>query len=223
MKLTTLCFIGLLLSACALAQQPVQRSCEPWKAVYAGNDATGKHVIACWQFAAGTEMNDSSANKLDVKLQGAAIAKDGRFGPCLESFCGHPVEDKRHAAVAASKPALSPKGAFTIEMWIKPKKELANYPEAFLLDKKYVAHSDYQVTLSAADKGGLRRLVANLGFGDESERWTSEPAKYETGTWYHVAFTYDGAGDGRFWRDGTALGGVKKPGRAAITPGKHPL
>ncbi|MBI5821813.1 MAG: hypothetical protein HZA88_22805 [Verrucomicrobia bacterium] len=223
MKLTTLCFTGLFLGVCAFAQQPAQRSCEPWKAVYAGNDATGKHVIACWQFAAGTEMNDTSANKLDLKLQGAVIAKDGRFGPCLESFCGHPVEDKRHAAVAASKPALSPKGAFTIEMWIKPKKELANYPEAFLLDKKYVAHSDYQVTLSAADKGGLRRLVANLGFGDESERWASEPAKYETGTWYHIAFTYDGAGDGRFWRDGTALGGVKKPGRAAITPGKHPL
>lgn len=223
MKLTTLCFTGLLLSACAWAQQPAQRSCEPWKVVYAGNDVTGKHVIACWQFAAGAEMNDSSANKLDLKLQGAAIAKDGRFGPCLESSCGHPVEDKRHAAIAASKPALSPKGAFTIEMWIKPKKELANYPESFLLDKKYVAHSDYQVTLSAADKGGSRRLVANLGFGDESERWASEPAKYETGTWYHIAFTYDGAGDGRFWRDGTALGGVKKPGRAAITPGKHPI
>ncbi|OHE81506.1 MAG: hypothetical protein A2107_11085 [Verrucomicrobia bacterium GWF2_62_7] len=219
MKLAAFAAVVVTSFTTAIAQRP----CEPWQQPYTGADATGKHVIACWQFAAGNETNDSSANKLHLKLQGAVIAKDGKFGPCLESFCGHPVTDKKHAAVAAHHSALTPKGAFTIEMWIKPKKELDGYPDAFLLDKKYVAHSDYQMILTAADKGGSRRLAVNLGFGDESDRWTSEPAKYEAGAWYHVAFTYDGAGDGRFWRDGSALGGAKKPGRAAITPGKHPL
>jgi hypothetical protein len=214
MKLTTLCLAASLLPACA----PAQRPCEPWQQPYAGTDASGKHVIALWQGA-----KDASGHGLAAKLQGAVAATDARLGPCIESFCGHPVEDKKHAAVVAHSPALTPKGAFTVEMWIKPKKELDGYPEAFLLDKKYVAHSDYQFTLSAADKSGPRRLLMRLGFGDETETWSSEPAQYEAGVWHHVAFTYDGAGDGRFWRDGAALGGMKKPGRAAITPGKHPL
>ena len=223
MKLTVLCFTGFFLGACALAQQPAPRSCEPWQQPYAGNDATGKHVIALWTFAAGAETSDASGHKLDLKLQGATAARDERFGGCLESFCGHPVEDKHHAAVAANNPALSPKSAFTIEMWIKAKKELDGYPEAFLLDKKYVAHTDYQLTLSAVGKSSARRLIANLGFGEDSDHWMSDAAVYEPGVWHHVAFTYDGAGDGRFWRDGAALGGGKKPGRAAVAPGKHPL
>ena len=200
------------------------RLCEPWQGVYTGASASGKDVIGLWQFQAGAETNDSSANKLHLKLQGAVIAKDGKFGSCLESFRGHPFEDKKHAAIVASKPVLSPKGAFTIEMWIKPKKELEGYPESMLLDKKYVAHTDYQFTLSAADKGGgQRRLHMRLGFGDSSESYNSEQAQFEAGKWYHVAFSYDGAGEGRFYRDGAAFGGSKKPDRGSIAAGKHPL
>ncbi|MCX7825929.1 MAG: hypothetical protein N2689_10270 [Verrucomicrobiae bacterium] len=223
MKTTLASIMPFVFALAAFAQESQLRLCERWQQPYAGADANGKHVIACWQFAPGTETDDSSANKLHLRLQGAVIGKDDRFGGCLESFCGHPIEDKKHAAVVANHPALTPKGAFTVEMWLKPKKELDGYPEAFLLDKKYVAHTDYQFTLSAADKVGPRRLIMRLGFGDETETWVSDPAMYEAGVWHHVAFTYDGAGDGRFWRDGTALGGAKKPGRAAITPGKHPL
>ncbi|MCX6909624.1 MAG: LamG domain-containing protein, partial [Verrucomicrobia bacterium] len=214
MKLATFAAAFLASLASAIAQRP----CEPWQQPYAGADATGKHVIGLWQGA-----TDASGHGLDAKLQGAVAATDARLGPCIESFCGHPVEDKRHAAVIANNPALSPKGAFTVEMWIKPKKELDGYPEAFLLDKKYVTHSDYQFTLSAANKSGQRHLSMRLGFGDETETWSSESAVYAPGVWHHVVFTYDGAGDGRFWCDGAALGGAKKPGRAAITPGKHPL
>jgi hypothetical protein len=141
----------------------------------------------------------------------------------LESFCGYPVEDKRHAAVIANQPSLTPKGAFTLEMWIKPKKELSDYPEAFLADKKYVAHTDYQFTLGAADKSGQRRLNMRLGFGEDSESYSSEPAVYATGVWCHVAFTYDGAGAGRFYRDGASLGGATKLGRGRIVAGTHPL
>ena len=109
------------------------------------------------------------------------------------------------------------------EMWIQPKPELASYAEAFLLDKKYIAHTDYQLLLSAADKGGQRWLFTRLGFGVDSKNYASGPARCETGVWYHVAFTYDGAGAGRFYRDGVALGGANRPSRSGIAPGSHPL
>ena len=164
------------------AQQP--RLCERWRQAYAGEDATGKNVIGLWIFADTKELLGKG---LDAKLQGAVICPDGKFGPWLESFCGYPVEDKRHAAVVASAPSLTPEGAFTLEMWIKPKKELADYSEAFLVDNKYVAHTDYQFTLGAADKGGQRRLNMRLGFGEDSESYASEPAVYATNVWHHVA------------------------------------
>ena len=211
----------LAVKLAALAQAPVPQLCEQWRQAYAGEDAAGGHVIGLWTFA---DTKEASGKSLDLKLQGAVLRADGgRFGPCLETFCGHPVEDVRHAAVIAAHPALTPKGAFTLEMWIKPKKELSDYPEAFLADKKYVAHTDYQLTLGAADKSGLRRLNMRLGFGGDSEAYVSEPACYAPGEWHHVAFTYDGAGNGRFYRDGASLGGAVKPGRGSVVAGKHAL
>lgn len=199
------------------------RLCERWRQPYAGEDATGAHVIGLWTFAAGAETADASGKGRDLKLQGAVVTPEGRFGQGLESFCGHPVADKRHAAVVANHPSLTPRGAFTLEMWIRPKPELEGYPESFLADKKYVAHTDYQFTLGAADKGGRRRLNMRLGFGEDSEGFASEPEVYAAGVWYHVAFTYDGAGTGSFYRDGRALGGGTKGGRGAVAAGKHPL
>lgn len=214
---------ALLIPVATAAPKPGAGLCELWQSPYTGADASGEHVIALWQFNAGEETKDTSGRSHALTLQGAVISQSGKFGPCLESFRGHPVEDKQHAAVAANHPGLTPKGAFTVEMWIQPKPELADYAEAFLLDKKYVAHSDYQFTLSAADKGGQRRLNMRLGFGGDSEDYLSEPAKYEAGAWYHVAFTYDGAGAGRFYRDGAAFGGATRAGRAGIAAGSHPL
>jgi hypothetical protein len=212
-------FILVSLVASAHGQAKPQL-CEHWQQPYAGEDAAGAQVIGLWTFA---EAKEASGKGLDATLHGAAVVPDARFGTCLESFCGYPVEDKRHAAVVANRPALTPKGAFTLEMWIKPKKELADYPEAFLADKKYVAHTDYQFTLGAADKGGQRRLNMRLGFGDDSESYVSDPAAYATGIWCHVAFTYNGAGEGRFFRDGAAQGGATRLGRGAVVAGSHPL
>ncbi|MBM3860120.1 MAG: hypothetical protein FJ395_10770 [Verrucomicrobia bacterium] len=218
------CFVICVAVAVALTSMAAPRLSEPWQGVYTGASANGKDVIGLWQFQAGAETNDSSANKLHLKLQGAVIAKDGRFGSCLESFRGHPFGDKKHAAIVANKPVLTPKGAFTIEMWIKPKKDLEGYPEAFLLDKKYVADTDYQFVLSAASKGGgPRHLVMRLGFGDSSAAYSSESAQFEVGKWYHVAFTYNGAGEGRFYRDGAVFGGTTKPDRGSIVAGKQAL
>ncbi|MDD4016498.1 MAG: hypothetical protein PHV28_01015 [Kiritimatiellae bacterium] len=213
-------FSAVVFSLSAWAGGVSPQLCEPWRQAYAGQDATGGHVIGLWTFAGE---KDASGKGLDAKLKGAAIASCGKFGACLESFCGYPVEDKQHAAVVAHSPVLTPKGAFTLEMWIKPKAEFAGYGEAFLADKKYVAHTDYQFTIGPADKSGLRRLNMRLGFGEDSESYASEAAVYETNVWHHVAFTYDGAGTGRFTCDGMSLGGAAKPGRGSIVAGRHPL
>ena len=146
----------------------------------------------------------------------------GRFGSCLESFRGWPVEDQRHRAMANSRPELSPPGPFTLELWIKPKPELdADYPDAFLLDKKYVAHDDYQLILGAPDRYGSRVLRACLGFGADSSTYYSRPAAFHPGAWYHVAFTYDGAGTGSFYLNGLPWGSARVDGRKRISPGKH--
>ena len=181
---------------------------EPWSAEYAGDDATGPHVIGLWQFNAGAETVDASGREHDAMLQGAAIGAEGRFGGCLECFPGWPVEDKPHRAQVPNHPALSPSGAFTLELWVRPKEQLdEKYPDSFLLDKKYVAHDDYQLILGAADKSGNRILQANLGFGADSQTYYSQPARFEPGRWRHIAFTYDGAGAGRFFLDGRSWGG----------------
>ena len=60
------------------------------------------------------------------------MSPDGRFGSCLETFRGMPVEDKEHRALIENRPDLSPQGPFTLELWIKPKPELnAACPHAY--------------------------------------------------------------------------------------------
>jgi len=206
------------------ADDAAPRLCEPWQSEYSGKDATGEYVIALWQFSKGKENEDASGHGHGLKLEGAEISPDGRFGSCLESFPGWPVGDKRHRAVVANSPDLSPKGAFTIEMWIKPKPEMMkDYPSSFLLDKKYVAHDDYQLILNRVGRTESYSLQACLGFGADSERYYSDKLKLEPGVWYHLAFTYDGAGTGRFYLNGMSWGETQHPGRKSISPGRHVL
>lgn len=184
---------------------------ETWETGYAKEDATGPHVLGYWKF-------DSESQ--DVALHGAVLNPKGKFGGALEAFPGFPVDDKRHAAVVAVKPV---KGAFTLEMWIKPKAEFEPRLRCFLLDKKYVDHTDYQWQLGDADKGGLRHMSVTLGFGAESKTIYSLPFKLEADVWQHVAFTYDGAGEGKFYRNGVAAGGSILAGYGNVTPGMKPL
>jgi hypothetical protein len=195
---------------------------ETWQTGYKGDDLTGAHVLGCWQFQAGAETADSSGRGNTLKLAGAVATEQGKFGGALESFPGWPVEDKRHAALVDTKAALSPKGAFTVEMWIKPKAELTAELSPVLVDKKYVAHTDYQFRLTTADKSGARHLHVVLGFGDDSENFISQP--FTPGVeWQHVAFTYDAAGTVRFFRNGAPLGSVTRAGRGPVAAGKHGL
>ncbi|MEW6359259.1 MAG: LamG-like jellyroll fold domain-containing protein [Planctomycetota bacterium] len=219
-----LLLVGACLCTGSLAQDKKPQLCEPYEAEYQGDDATGKHVIALWQFNAGAEAKDVSGHGHDLKIEGAKISAEGKFGGALESFCGHPVEDKKHAALAANNPALTPKGAFTIEFWMKPKPEIKDYPSCFFIDKKYVDHSDYQIILGDAGKrSDLRGWQAVLGFGADSQTYHSEKQRYEPGTWHHIAFTYDGEGTGAFYVNGIPAGKTSYPGRTNVVPGKKPL
>jgi len=204
------------------AEENAARLCEPWESEYAKGDATGPHVVALWEFTPGAETEDASGHGHDLVLENAKINPDGRFGACLESFPGWPLSDQRHRATVKNDPSLSPQGPFTIELWIKPKKELnEDYPDSFLLDKKYVADDDYQLILGKADRYGSRVLRACLGFGADSSTYYSRPAKFEPGVWYHVAFTYDGAGTGSFYLNGVPFGSTPVDGRKSISPGSR--
>ncbi len=195
---------------------------ETWDVEYTEEDASGAHVLGLWQFKPGAENRDSSSNGRDLELKGATISPDGLFGSCLESYYGWPEEDVRHAAIVPDDPGLSPDGAFSIEMWIKPKSELEGY-SAFLIDKKYVSHDDYQIVLDGPDGNGFHQLRASLGFGNDSETYFSEQVILEVGVWYHIAFVYDGAGKGSFFLNGSYLGGIEHPERGSISSGRHHL
>jgi len=221
LKLLTLACI-VALSPGVGAEETEVRLCEPWQSEYSGDDATGDHVIALWKFQPDAELDDASGHGHTLVLHEATIAPDGLFGSALESFRGWPVDDKRHRAMAEDRDDLSPPGPFTLELWIRPKPEFdADYPDAFLIDKKYVADDDYQLILGAADRNGSRTLRACLGFGRDSSTWYSRPARFEPGVWAHVAFTYDGAGTGSFYLNGLPWGSKTVDGRKGISPGRH--
>jgi hypothetical protein len=210
-----------LLSNGLRADDAVQLA-EAWNSPYVGTDATGNHVVGLWCFDAGGELADSSGHGHDLTLNGARITEDGRFGGCLESWRGWPDEDTPHQARTRAAPELTPKGPFTVEMWIKPKPEIAGYPDSFLLDSRYVDESGMQLILSG-DSGAGRRLRMLLGTGDEHPEWTSNQYAFEPDVWHHIAFTYDGRGSGRFYVNGTDQGGDDQPEYGAVAPGTKPL
>lgn len=218
-----LCPASLLLALHAAAL-PAQALQETWETGYTKGDATGTHVLGYWRFdgEGDAALKDASGKGGDVALQGAVLHPQGRFGGGLECFPGFPVDPTRHAAVTSAKPALSPKGAFTLEMWVKPKAEFMPQLRCYLLDKKYVNHTDYQWQLME-ESGGQRRMMVTLGFGSESKMMHSEPLKFTADTWQHLAFTYNGAGTGKFYFNGTAAGGTSYPGYGPVVTGAKPL
>ena len=218
-----LAFPFLLLTSLSLLAQDLPRLQEPWQSGYSKEDSTGAHVLGHWTFDGESALKDASGKGNALTLQGAVFIEKGKSGGSLESFPGFPVEDKPHAARTAAKPKLSPKGAFTIEMWIKLKPDTDPRLRPYLLDKKYVDHTDYQWQLTEPSKTGQRRMSVNLGFGNESRLFHSDPLTIEPGIWHHVAFTYDAAGQVRFYFDGSTAGGLKQSGLGPITPGVKAL
>ncbi len=208
----------------ALAAESPVRFRESWDQAYQGEDASGKHVVGLWTFDGEEPLKDLSAGGQNLTLQGAELQPQGKFGAALLSRPGWPVVDDPHCARCPDGPGLSPPDAFTIEMWLSPTAELnAEYPESFLLDKKYVSDTDYQLILGSPSKDGSRTLRACLGFGTHSANWHSDPLKLETGKWAHLAFTYDGQGTGSFYLNGVPWGAMKNAGCGPVAPGTQPL
>lgn len=218
----SLCLSVLLLTS--VSADPLM---ETWEKGYRDQDATGAHVVAYWTFDGDSPeeaLRDRSGKGHDLTLEGGAVlAGEGRSGGALECFPGFPVQDRRNAASTPHRPDLNLSGAFTLEMWIAPKPEFEDRLRCFLLDKKYVDHTDYQWQLGEADKSGLRRMWVTLGFGADSRSFYADAAKFEPGVWRHLAFTYDGAGEGRFFVDGESAGRQLHPGVGATVPGTKPL
>ncbi|MHB8997127.1 MAG: LamG-like jellyroll fold domain-containing protein [Armatimonadota bacterium] len=213
-----LCAALILVGSVCLAQTAPDLA-QPWQTDYAGADATAPWVLGYWQFNQGAGLKDSSGKGNDLQFVNVQVVPNGKFGGALESSRGWPVEDKKHGAEMRGKGNLSPKGPFTIEMWISPKAELKDYGQAILLDKKYASQTDYQLVMTPPTTSGLRQLSVNLGFGSESANWASEAGLFEAGKWYHIAFVYDGAGRGQFYLNGRSFGSVLREGRGKITPG----
>ncbi len=201
----------------------------PWKTLYSGDDATGDRVIALWQFQPGAEAADGSGRGHTLTLRGASrFAPDGLFGACLESF-NSDDKDTPCGATAKNHPALTPKGAFTVEMWIRPKAELAEGTSFMLLDKQYFrrdgnprGNKDYQIAMRPAS-GGRFMMDAYIGHGDAASHYPSAAVALPTGEWTHLAFAYDGAGLGRFFVDGRPAGQTRREGAGPAAPGPHPL
>jgi hypothetical protein len=220
----TLLSILVLSLAAALPAAPLM---ETWETGYTGADATGTRVVGYWTFDGAspeTALTDLSGKKHTLTLEGGAVLNAaGRNGGALETFPGFPVQDKRNAAATPHRPDLNLTGAFSLEMWIAPKAEFEDRLRCYLLDKKYVDHTDYQWQMGEADKSGMRRMWVSIGFGSDSRIFYSDPAKYVAGVWRHVAFTYDGAGEGRFFIDGQSAGRHHHPGVGGAVPGTKPL
>jgi len=134
-----------------------------------------------------------------------------------------PPLKERHAVMIKNHEALSPEGAFTLEMWISPGKKMEGYSGAVLLDKKYVDDAGYKLSFGGGKDGEQRTLRADLGFGRKSVTWRSQRVKFKTGEWYHIAFTYDGTGTGQFFVDGQLAGRETFDGLGGIAPGKKDL
>ncbi|MGD8240301.1 MAG: LamG domain-containing protein, partial [Armatimonadota bacterium] len=220
---------ALSLATAGLAQQDADE--QPWRRPYVGDEATGPSVIALWQFDAGAAAEDSSGNGHELALRGdARLVAEGKFGECLESFPADAEDDRAQGAGAKNHPDLSPQGAFTLEAWFRAKPEMDDYRNAFLLDKKYYhyaselprANHDYCLYLARAGEN-RRRIIAYLGYGEDSARYTSSDVDVLPGEWHHVAFTYDGEGTGRFFLDGKRVGKTTHDGRGAISPGNYGL
>ena len=226
---TLLATLMLLLIACSFgfAQEEAAQVqlAEPFMTEYSGDDATADHVIGLWQFNQPDPTADASGKGHVLTLQGGEFVEEGRFGGgALRAFAGYPIVDEAHRVMTPNAPDLSPRGAFTVEMWLNPDEELnADYPSAIIFDKKYIHDADYQLALGGETSPAMRRLHMHLGFGTESATWSSEPFSVEPGVWRHIAFVYDGNGTGSFFIDGAAAGSTTKTGYGSITPGTRPL
>ena len=203
---------------------------DPAGALWQRPYAVGEEVLALWHFDEPAPTADALGRSALALRGQSRFVPAGKFGGALECFASDAANDKAQGAAARSLAALTPQGAFTVEMWAKAKPELATSKTAFLLDKKYFhypkelpqANWDYCLYLTAAPKGEFV-LNASLGFGTGSDWFRSSPVAFPAGQWRHVAFAYDGGGGVRFFVDGLCVGRGRSKGRGPVVAGTHAL
>ncbi len=206
-----------------------QQAAVQWWKSYSGADANGDAVLGFWNFD-GDEAGftrDSSSHNHQATVRGAKRNSEGRFGGCLESSAGYPVIDESHGLHVANSPTLSPRGAFTVEMWIKAKDADAFPKEArpVLLDMKYVPyeHQGFMFSLTGASGDSKRQMSVAIGLGARTETWYSHAIELPPNQWRHVAFTYDALGTVTFIVDGSELNRVAKSDAGPMAPATRPL
>ncbi len=206
---------------------------QTWQDFYIEEEAEGGDVIALFQFMKGSEKEDSSNNKHTLSLHGqSTFLSDGKFEACLHT--PYREESVRQGATVASHPSFSPEGAFAVEMWIRPGEQPEGTRLAYLLDTMAISyeHKDSNVECKTGfmlllehRSDAKSRLVARLGFGrgEHLANYHSRFIDLEEGQWYHVAFSYDGEGRGRFFVNGERMGEGIVSGRTGIHPSTRVL
>lgn len=185
-------------------------------------------TVALWQFDRGKETAEARGAKFTMSLRGRSrFVTEGKSGGCVECFpC---AEDKPEGVEIAKSPALSPSGAFSVELWLKPKPEMAQEGTTMLLDCNYYlqtredprANKGY--TFLLRQEGDALRPTVILGLGSQTVTHKGKPISLEAGTWYRLGFAYDGSGRVTVFLNGEAIGGGRTADASPIAPAVHPL
>jgi hypothetical protein len=201
------------------------------KAVPAGervlNAAPGLETVVLWRFDGDTPLTDALGGGYQATLRGRTRVVDGgKSGGCLESFAS--TEDAAEGLRIEQDQALSPTGAFSAELWFRPKPEMPDNKLTMLLDCNYYlrtlddprANTGFAFYLNRGQDGLRPRVI--LGFGDRTVNYAAQPVSLEAGRWYRLGFAYDGSGGVRIYLDGRDIGGGQvAAGPIAASP--HPL
>ena len=227
MPVRSFCIAALFLFIAPFARAD---SAVRWWQPYVGEEITGEHVLGFWKFDGEGELflEDSSSHKHPAGLRGAKPNPEGKFGGCLEAGVGFPITDESHSVHVSKSPLLSPGGAFTVEMWIRPfaGDDFPKEVRPVLMDSKYVPtnHTGFQLFMTKAGGDGGRRLGVTLGMGSRSETWyTQQSIMLDPEKWQHIAFTYDSQGTVAFFADGSEVGRVSKPEAGPMALSKYQL
>lgn len=204
----------------------------PAAAVAPGQQAAqavpGPKTIALWQFDKGAETAEAHGARFKLTLRGKSrFVNEGKSGGGIECFAC--AEDKPEGVEVANSPALSPSGAFSVELWLRPKPELEQADTTMLLDCNYYlteredprANKGYAFLLRR--EAGVLRPTVILGLGNRTVTHKGKPVTLKAGTWCKLGFVYDGGGRVTMFLDGKEIGGGVTADAGAIAPAAHPL
>lgn len=185
-------------------------------------------MVTIWHFDNEAEIRNRSGETPHLTLRGESrFVTQGKLGGCLECFVS--VKDSKQGVDAGKRPEWCPKGPFAVELWIKPKPEMADAKSSFLMDCNYYlrtadqprANAGYALFLSRGTEGLQPTVV--LGFGDRTATVKARVVDLQAGTWYRLGFSYDGAGTAKITLDGKRIGGGTVAGAGALATPKNPL